>query len=142
MPNPTTINEDQLMNISETITKLRERAEALMNLTDDVCEIIAVNPVLREYLSASNAINILKILDHFEARESEKPREWWTLKEKTPNYNSSVLLWDSPYWSVAYLTEDEGSMDWHLPSGEWLSGIREDDIWREMPPAPVIGEGK
>lgn len=75
MPNPTTINEDHSMTIPEKISKLRARAEAVMNLTDDECEITAANTVLYEYLSASNATDIIKILDHLEARESEKPKK-------------------------------------------------------------------
>ena len=77
-----------------------------------------------------------QLLDALEARESEKPKEWWTVGEKTPCPDIAFLLWDKPSgeWLPVYV--DYGS--WTVCTDCSVIPMSKSDIYRKMPPAPAM----
>ena len=160
MPNPTTINEDQPMTLPETIDKLQELHIKLdfgvlhsadyehaptgeEGIACDKLETFIVDPghtmtdIARYFTELHNALPQLRTA--LEASGSEKPREWWTVRERAPEVASPVMLWyGDREWLPAFV--ETGA--WFLRIDGSALEMTDDDIWREIPPAPVIVEGK
>ena len=114
------------MTLPETIAKLRERVR------DYLISGGLFNPEMAIHDRVKDLIVDLDFA--LEARESEKPRDWWTVGERTPTKYKHYLVWLNVYSQWMEGVVEYGR--WSTKHGKY--GVEHTDIYREMPPAPVV----
>ncbi len=92
-----------MTDLPQTIARLRERALAVMALSDGECVTSAKNQTVCDYLAASNATDILQILD---ALESRGPASVVVDAPLIAAARAVINRWDTPLWKDVGPTAD------------------------------------